>query len=172
MNRNQALAALKEVLLLEAEHLCRHDQAAGLHDLGSRVMQEVERNQQSESDAASSFKERRLIGGLMQFTVGALRAAVAGRPDPLSVGAQLAGTELEREQPYGVVLVAVGPKGVPDDVQVVAVSRLARESRRTEAEVEAAWKARGFLLVAPDSFFRDIEELENAAARGLLTLPN
>ena len=167
----EALTALKGVLALEAEHLRRHDQAVCLHDLGSRVMQEVEGTQQTESDAASSFKERRLIGGVMKFTLGALGAAVAGRQAPLSVGAQLASTEFERKQPYGTLLVAVGPGGIPDEVHVVAVSRLARESRKTEAEIEAALQAGGCLLVAPHSFFRVMEQLENAAARGVLTLP-
>lgn len=163
-----ALAALKEVFAQEAEHLRRHDQARRLRDLRSEVMREVEHIRRVEVDAAYTFNKVMLISGLAKLAFGALGAAVVGtREHPLSVGAQLAKGDFERTQPYGTVLVAIGPGGVPDDVHVIPVSRWARESDRSEAEIEAALKAKGYRLMTPQSFSTVMEELEDRVSEGL-----
>ena len=44
--------------------------------------------------------------------------------------------------------VAVGPKGIPDDVRTVSLSRVARETGRTESEVRAALESRGYRIMS------------------------
>jgi len=169
----KALGVLKTAFAKEAEHLRRHDQAQRLRDLRSQIMREVKHVQRMESEAAYAFEMGTFITGLMKFSVGALGAAAAGRPEsPLLVGARLAKDDFERREPYGTVLVAVGPGGIPDEVNVVPVSRWARESGRPEAEIEAALKAQGCVLMQPQTFYRVMEGLEDKVVAGVLrTLP-
>jgi hypothetical protein len=166
-----ALAALKEVFAQEAEHLRRHDQAQHLRDLRSQIMRELEYVQQMESSAHYALNKATLISGLVKFVSGSLGAALAGSGEPLSVGARLARDDFERSEPYGTVFVAVGPGGIPDEVNAVSVSRLARESGRPEAEIEAALKAKGYRLMTPQSFSTVMEELEDRVLRGIVALP-
>jgi hypothetical protein len=91
-----------------------------------------------ERDAAYRYSDVRLMRGLAAFALGTLRAAVVHSEDPLSVGLGLAKGDLERKQPYGTVLVVIGPSGVPEDVDVIPVSRWARESGRTSL---VSWKS-------------------------------
>jgi hypothetical protein len=169
----KALRLLKSAFAKEAKHLRRHDQVQRLRDLRSKIMQEVQHVQRMESDAAYAFAKGTFIAGLLKFSVGALGAAAAGRPEhPLWVGARLAQDDFERSEPYGTVLVAVGPGGIPEEVDVVPVSRWARESERSEAEIEAALKALGYVLVQPQTFYRVMEGLESKVVAGVpLALP-
>jgi hypothetical protein len=171
--QSSALAALKEAFAHEAEHLRQHDQVQRLRDLRCQIMREVQHVQRMESDAAYAFEMGTFITGLMKFSVGVLGAAAAGRPEhPLWVGARLASDDFERSEPYSTVLVAVGPGGIPDEVHVIPVSRWARESGRSEAGIEATLKARGYLLMQPQTFYMVMEGLENKVVAGvLLTLP-
>ncbi len=167
-----ALAALKEVFALEAAHIHRHDQAGHLRDLRSKVIEEVEYVRQMESSAHYAFNKATLIRGLVKFGLGALVAALARSPEhPLSVGARLAKDDFERAEPYGTVLLVVESGGLLDKVTVVSLSRLARESGRPEAEIEAALKARGYLLVTPQDFSEVVDDLEDRVLRGILDLP-
>jgi len=170
--QHEAVAALGDVLLREAESLRRHDQARRLHSLMSEVMREVEDIRRGERNAARAFHKVTFWVGTVGFAIGTIGAAVAGSHEhPLSVGARLAKVCFERTQPFGTVLVAVGPGGVPDDVHVAPVSRWARESDRGEAEVEAVLKAKGYSAMTPETFSRVTEELEDRVLRGILALP-
>lgn len=156
----------------EADYLSRRDQARRLRDLRCQVTQEVEYVQHKESVAAYTFSQSKLISGLVNFGLGALGAALAGsRKHPLSVGAQMAKSEFERRQPYGTVLVAVRRNGVHDEVHVISLSRLARESGRPEAEVKAVLEAQGYLLMTPKTFSRVMDGLEDGVLSGTRALP-
>jgi len=169
--QNDALATLGEIFAREAERLRRHDQARCLRDLRSEVMVEVKHSQREEADAAYAFNKVTFIGGLAKFALGTLGAIVVRSDDPLSVGLRLAKSDFERTQPYGTVLVVVGPGGVPDDVDMIPVSRWARELGRSEAQIEAALKAKGNLLMTPQTFSEFMEELEDRVLRGMVALP-
>lgn len=170
--QSDALAALAEVFAQEAEHLRRHDQARCLRDLRSEVIREVDHIQRAEADAAYMFDKVMFISGLAKFAFGALGATMAGSSEaPLSVGTRLARGDFERTQPYSTVLVAVGPGGVPDGVHVVPVSRSARESDRSEAEIEAELRHQGHFLMTPQTFSKLVDELEVKVLKGILALP-
>jgi len=69
------------------------------------------------------------------------------------------------------VVVAVGPKGIPDDVRTVSLSRVARESGRTESEVRAAFEGRDYRIMMPDEFLRSLGGLREKVLGGTATLP-
>ena len=67
--------------------------------------------------------------------------------------------------------VAVGPKGIPRTCGVVSLSRVARETGRTESEVRAALEGRGYRIMMPDDFLRSLGELKEKVLGGTATLP-
>ena len=166
-----ALETLGEVFAQEAKRLCQYEQAQCLRDLRCEVMRRVECIDRMERDAAYRYSDVRLMRGLAAFALGTLRAAVVNSEDPLSVGLRLAKGDLERKQSYGTVLVVIGPGGVPDDVNVISLSRWARESGRSEARIEAALKAKGYRLMTSQDFSRFMEELESRVLGEMVALP-
>ena len=170
--QEDTLASLEETFAQEAEHLHRYDQAQRLDALEERIAREVNDIRRMETAAAYAFEKWTLSSGLAKLALGSLVAAVRhSREHPLSVGARLAQGDFERTAPFGTVLVAVRPGGVPDDVKVVALSQQARELERTESEVVAALKARGYHTMTPESFFTALNELRRKVLNGDLALP-
>ena len=166
------LATLEKAFAQETEHLRRHDQAQCLEALRARVTQEVGDMERMETSASFSFTKVTLIGGLAKFALGSLAAAwLRTEEHPLSVGAKVAASAFGRTKPFGTVVVAVGPGGVPDDVNVVPVSQRARELGSSEAEIAAVLEARDYLLMAPQTFFKVLDELEDRVLRGIIALP-
>ena len=167
-----ALTSLKDVLAQEAEHLRRYDQARRLDALKEKIAHEVSDIQRMETAASRGFAKAKLISGLATFAIGSLVAAARrSREHPLAVGARWAQGDFERTAPFGTVVVAVGPGGVPDDVNVVALSRQARELDKTESKLVAALQARGDRLMTPESFVITLDELKEKVLKGNLALP-
>ena len=68
-------------------------------------------------------------------------------------------------------MVAIGANGVPDEVNVISVSQWARDLGKSESEIVAALKARGYLLMVPQAFFKALDELKDRVLRGISILP-
>lgn len=172
VNQADALETLNKVFIQEAEHLCRHDQARRLDDLGARVAQEVEKMRFRETAASAAFTDEKIFRGLTKFAFGAIAAAALGsREHPISAGARLAKGVFKRKEPYGTVLVAVGPGGVPYDVKVIPLSQEARERDKSESEIKAAMEAEGYHLMTPESFRYALGNLKEKILKGILALP-
>ena len=166
------LPPLNEFFAQEAEHLRRHDQARSLDALGRKIAQEVSDIQRMETATSYGFNQAALITGLVKFTLGSLAAGAAHTPEyPLSIGARLAEGDFARTAPFGEVRVAVGVQGIPDDVNVVPLSRWAREQDRSESEVVALLKARGYRVAKPETFLKILERLKRRVLKGTLSLP-
>jgi len=167
-----ALGDLDKAFAREAERLRRHDQAQCLDGLKERVTQEITEIHYTESSASCSFTEGKLIGGLIKFAGGAAIAAVSHSKEySLSVGAKLAQDEFARTKPFGTVAVAVGPGGVPDDVQVIAISKLARNQSLPESAIRTAVEAKGYRLMTQESFFNTLDKLKDSILKGTQSLP-
>lgn len=167
-----ALAVLEKAFVQEARHLHRHDQARRLQALRARVTQEVRRMGRRETDSSFSFNKVTVISGFVGFGFGSLWGLLhRTREHPLSIGAELAERVLARTQPFDTVLVAVGPSGVPDDVNVIPVSQWAREQGRSEADIAAVLEACGYLLMAPQTFLEVLDDLEDRVLRRIIALP-
>ncbi len=79
--------------------------------------------------------------------------------------------DTHKKRPYGTVMVCVGPKGLPDDVRVVSISELARESKRPEFEIIQELHKGGCLLFNQEAFSRLIDKLIIDVQEGRLHLP-
>ncbi len=166
-----ALEPLGDIFAKEAKRLVRYDQAVYLHSLRTRVLSEVNNIQRMEAAASYGFTKVTLITGMTKLALGGLAAAVVRNRHALSVGAYLAESDLTRTAPFGNVMVAVGHGGLPDDAEVISLSRLARESDRLESDIEAALQTHGYLLMTPEAFSRVLAELGRRVLDGSLSLP-
>ena len=151
--------------------LIRHDQVARLSIFKSRIMEEVENIRRMESASQFGSTKGALLGGGVVFSIGSLIAAAKGRKDAFDIGARMAVSVLSRKVPFGKVFITIGRKGFPEDVKVISVSRLARESNRSESEVKASLKDKGYLLITPEQFAELLDQVKQAVLDGSVCLP-
>lgn len=166
-----ATRELAAILADDARRLTQHDQAACLRSLKARLTEEVEHFQRMETAAYTGYSQGKLISGLAAFAIGGLFGAASGRKDPVSAGWRLAKSVLDKNVPFHIVLIAVGKEGIPQDVRVIPISRLARDSNTTESNVKAALKNGGCLLMTPDTVTRVLSDLESRVLDGSVSLP-
>ena len=168
----KTIEVINKAFAQEAEHLRRQDQARCLDDLRARVAQEVTEMQRLESAASCSFTEGRFISGLAKCIGASLgRLVRPTREHPLVIGARYAADEWRKSAPFKTVVVAVGPKGIPEDVRVGSLSRAARETGKPESEVRTALEGRGYRIMTKDDFLRLLTELKDKVLKGTVSLP-
>ena len=167
-----AAKVLQESLAEDGDYLQRRDQAQCLDDLRTRVEREIADLRWMEDITSSASTKATLFTGLAGLAVGTIMGAALRTEDhPLSVGARLANNQFRRTEPFGTIAVAVGDAGVPDDVQVVSLSKYAREQRLSESTVSSELEARGYRLLTPEPFFAFLDELKDKVLKGALSLP-
>ena len=170
----QQVIAVKRLAVTFAEgdiQLVRHDQVTCLGTLKSRIMREVEDIKRMESAAQTGSDKGALLGGVIAFALGSLFAAARGRKDVPQFGARLAGSILSRAVPFGTVLIVAKKGGLPEDMKVIPLSRLARELNKSESEVEASLKHDGYRLMTPKTFAKVLDKMECGILDGSVSLP-
>lgn len=169
--QTSALKDLTAIFADEARALIQHDQIACLNDLKARIIKEVEHIQRMETVACTDFNKGKLISSLTAFGVGALFAAARGHKDPISTGAKLVKSVLDERAPFGTILITVGKGGIPSDVEVTPVSRLARQSHISESQVKARLQRGGCLFMTPEEFVRVLSKVQSRLFDGSMSLP-
>jgi hypothetical protein len=162
----QSLANLFEQ---EANRLKSEVEVANLKKLYSIVHEEVGNKKRLETDSrlANNLIEGggsivRLVAGLVTMSIQD-EAAQAFSRELLS--------EPRKETPFGTVVIRVGPSGIPDDVEVVCISELARQSERDELTVVDELLAKGNFLLDEKSFSVLVEIIADEILAGNLSLP-
>ena len=155
----------------EARRLSRKDEASRLEGLCSSIRQQLYCVKSGEDAASYGNSQASLL-----ISLGGL--AVSGAIKMVSKDKQLSAfvdylleSPTNKERPFGMVLVCIGPKGLPDDARVVSISRLARESNREESEVINELQERGYLLFSEEAFPLLIDKLIDGVLEGRLLLP-
>ena len=168
----EALEPLAEAFGQEAERMARHAQVLRLGRLREEIEREVASQVRSESAASIGFSQGKLLVGGISFGLGSLAAALRGSQEhPLLAGARWAAETLEGKAPFGRVMVAIGSGGVPDGAKVVCISRLARESGKSEAQIESSLQREEYMLFLPEEFAAMMEELQRRVRDGAIALP-
>ena len=167
-----ALPQLAVVHQKEARRLRCHDQARRLRMLRVEVMEKVAQLQSMESTAQYVRSQGDLAVAVVRLGIEGLAAAVSGsREHPLWTGIRFASDALSKSQPFGQVQIAVGPKGLPDEVEVIPVSRWARDQGIGEAEVTRNLEVRGYRLMEPEAFSMLLDDVQEQLLRGILSQP-
>jgi hypothetical protein len=152
----QALATLFEA---GATRLSREDQVARLRAVHSAVVEKVERERAQEMAAST-------VGSL--FRLGAM---LLENRTMQAISRQLLARPVGKEPSFGTILINIGSGGVPEDVEVINISGLARESKRDERDVTDRLLADGHLLFTVNAFSSLIDRLADGILRGGLSLP-
>jgi hypothetical protein len=163
--------SLANTLAKEANRLNRQDEASRLRVLYSSIRQQLKWATNLENAARNSHNERRLKTSLAGLAIEAGILMLSENRLALAFSDHILRNIGGKECSFGTVLVSVGPKGLPDDVQVVSISESARQSDRQELEVIEELRERGYLLFSEGAFSHLINSLVADIQEGRLTLP-
>ena len=143
-----------------------------LQNLTTRLKQDLEEAALSENGAEyASFKADAVgsVGSLIGKRIGSAIAGPAWREEAFEK--ELTARRTRRQCTFGTIVVCVGKRGLPDDVHVVSISKLARTHNRFESEVIQLLQQRGVLLFSPDVFHVMFGTLIEQLREGKLRLP-
>jgi hypothetical protein len=163
--------SLVTIFAEKADRLGYWDEASRLKASYSLITQQLERVQRSEDAASYGHSQANLAVSLGGLAIGGL-IKMASRNERLSAFADSLLDGLgNKGRPFGLVLICIGPKGLPDGAEVVSISRLARESNRDEFEVIKKLREGGYLLLSEKAFSLLIDRLIEDVREGRLCLP-
>jgi len=160
--------ALNSIFAQEENRLKREDEASSLRAVYSAVEKQLQRLERTEASVELGHSQ----ANLMLSLGGVVMAAMGAKSEQLSATADhLLQTPANEQQPFGLVMVCIGPKGLPDDARAVSISQLARESNRPEREVVNKLQDDGYLLFSEGAFSALIDKLIGDVREGRLSLP-
>jgi len=164
----EAGPALDALLAREGTLVKREDEASRLRAAYRAIVEQLQQLREIELSASRGHNQANLILSLVEATV----TAMVSRGRRLSALADcLLSGPTGRRQPFGLVMVSIGPEGLPDDVGVVSISQLARESNRPEPEILNKLRDDGYLVFSEEAFSTLIDRLVGDVREGKLRLP-
>lgn len=166
-----ALKPLSDSLERESKWLFRYDQSVRLRYLKASIMHKVSDALEDEARASSAFPVGDLVTGVMAFTTSLGIMAITGQKKKPWILELLLNNKQSRRRPFGKVLLALGPQGLPDGVEVITLSRLAREGGVSESEASDELQAKGHILMTPEDFYSFLGRLEPKVLDGTISLP-
>jgi hypothetical protein len=170
-NLTVTTAALANLFVDEASRLNRLDEASRLRTLYLSVKRELDWTKSHESAASCGYSQASLIASLGKLTLGGI-IKIASRNEQLSAFADyLLKNPTDKERPFGLVMVCIGPRGLPDDARVISISELARETNRPQSEIINKLQQGGYLLFNEKAFSLLIDRLISNVREGRLCLP-
>ena len=166
-----ASLSLSSLFAEEAVRLSWGDEASRLEALYFSIRQHLDWAKRIEDAASCRHSDVSLKISLGNLVVGGAIKMLSENKRLLSISDRLLRGLGDEQRPFGTVLVCVGPKGMPDDVQVISISQLARESNREESEVMNKLQRHGYLLFGEEAFSLLIDRLTCDVREGRLSLP-
>jgi len=167
---SEGASALDGLFDKEATRLKREDEASTLRALYHVIVEQLEQAKRSESCASYRDAKADLMFSLTGLAAKIVVAATTKSQRDRNIVNNLFDTE-GHKKPFGTVMVCVGAKGLPDDVEIVSISQLARESNRPQAEILSKLQDEGYLLFSEQEFFLLIDRLVGDVREGKLHLP-
>jgi hypothetical protein len=155
----------------EANRLSREDEALRLKALYSSIRQQLDLAKRSEDAASYGHSQAGLIFSLGGLAASGIIGMVSKNKRRSATAGRLLQSLNNEQPPFGRVLVCIDPEGLPDDVRVISISKLARESNRPESEVICELQERGCLLFSEKEFSLLIDRLVDDVREGRLCLP-
>lgn len=154
----------------ELTRLSREDEASRLEGVYHGIVEQFERVKSSESSASYAQSQINLEVSVIALAMSAGRAMVSKGNRMSTFSNSLKSVSIEK-LPFSNVLVGIGPKGLPDDVEVISISRLGRESKRPESDVINELQEHGYLLINEETFSHLVDRLITDIKEGRLVLP-
>lgn len=162
---NDAITELDSLITKEAEFVQRLDRVAKIDTLKSRIAAEIKRVQE-EDKSERNFNTGKLYSSVAGFALGSILGAMSKQGEPFLSGAKLLSTELGKEANFGTVLIATGENSKLEDIEVVSISSLAREYKKTESSIISIIKGNGYLLLTPEELWKSLHRLKEDIMEG------
>jgi hypothetical protein len=160
--------ALNSIFAQEENRLKREDEASRLRAVYRAVVEQLQRLERTEASVELGHSQGNLILSLSGLAV----TAMISKSNRLSAMRDyLLREPTDRQRPFGLVMVCIGPKGLPDDVRDVSISQMARESNRLESQIINKLQEDGYLLFSEETFSLMIDRLICDVREGRLSLP-
>lgn len=160
--------ALNSIFAQEEIRLRREDGVSSLRAVYRAVVEQLQRLERTEASVELGHSQGNLILSLSGLAV----TAMVSKNNRLSAMRDYLLREPNYgQQPFGLVMVCIGPKGLPDDVKAVSISQLARESNRLESQITNKLREDGYLLLSQEAFSALIDKLIGDVREGQLSLP-
>lgn len=167
-NLTETGLALNALFAGEETQLKWEDEASSLRAVYRTIVEQLERLKEIEASASRGHSQANLV----LFPVGLVLTAMVSKGNRLSaITDYLLHGPTDRQQPFGLVMVCIGSKGLPDDAGVVSISQLARESNRPESEIMNKLRDGAYLLFSEEAFSLLIDRLIGDVREGKLHLP-
>ena len=160
--------ALNSLFDQEEIRLRREDAASSLRAVYRAVVEQLQRLEGTEASVERGHSQANLIlslGGMVMAVMGSKSKRLSAIAD------YLLQTPADEQQSFGLVMVCIGPKGLPDDVRGVSISQLARESGRPQPEIINKLREDGYLPFSQEAFSALIDKLIGDVREGRLSLP-
>lgn len=167
----EAAVSLSKSFEAEADRLTCEDEAQRLKAIHAAIMEELDKARRLEDASHNSSIKADLTLSLTGLAARVVMAATTKNQPARNFVNQVFDADADKTRPYGTVIVCVGRRGLPEDVRVVSISKLARESNRSESETIQKLRKGGYLLYSQEMFSRLIEKLVIDVREGRLHLP-
>ena len=166
----KALSDIADVLAEEAEKCRRADQARCIDALQNHVLWQVRQLQRAEESARMDFNIARPGRSIAKAIGTGLGAWLSHDMDPFCRGMEVLKKELDKTLPFGNVVVMVGPGKIPQRLEVISLSRMAREGGKSESEIMADLEAKGCRLGKPEIFLTALDKRREDVLSGAVAL--
>lgn len=167
----EAAVSLSKSFQIEADRLTREDGAQRLKAIHAAVVEKLEWSKRLESAASYGYIKASLPFSIAGSIAKIIVAAATENQQACNLVDQVFDMDANKKRPFSTVMVCVGPKGLPDDVRVVSISELARESNRPESAIIQEVRKRGCLVFSQEVFSRLIDKLVIDVREGRSHLP-
>jgi hypothetical protein len=159
--------ALNALFAGEETRLNKEDEASILRAVYRAIVEQLQRLKEIEASASLGHSKVNLALSLGELAV----TAMFSKGKRLSAIADYLLQAPTDKQPFELVMVCIGPRGLPDDVWGVSISQLARESGRPQPEIINKLQEDGYLLFSEEAFSLLIDRLIVDVREGKLCLP-
>jgi len=163
-----ARLGLNALFAEEETRLQREDEASSLRVAYGTIAQKLKELRGIEVSASYEYSRANAI----LFVAGLAREAIVTKDNRASaIKDYLVRKGTGRKQPFGLVIVCIGPRGLPDNAKGVSISQLARDSNRLEPEIVKDLRENGYLVFTEETFSHLIDRLVADVREGKLHLP-
>ena len=163
---NDAFLDLDNRITEESGHIDILDRIARIDTLKARLVNKVERIRQEERSSEVAFSNIKLFSGVLGFFAGSMIGKISKQESPFALGGRLFIQELGKKSPFGTVMMALKDERKIEEIEIIAISRLARESKTTDAGTISSLKSQGFSLMTPEEFWETLDHFKETIKEG------
>jgi hypothetical protein len=164
----EARIALNTLFAEEETRLEREDEVLILQGVRRSIAEQLQRLKHGEASGSCGHSQASAVLFMAEL---AATAIVSQGNRASAIKDYLLRKANDKKEPFGLVMVCIGPKGLPDDARVVSMSELARKSHRPEPEIINKLQYDGYLLFNEEAFSILVDRLIVGVREGKLHLP-